>query len=283
MNQDQVKEKLLQLDQDVEEFSVIFSGKTSKKVNGLYHPESREIIIHNKNFEDDNSLMYTAVHEFAHHVHFTRSPTPVSNRAHTVEFRSIFHELLSKAEEVGIYANTVSQTPELLELAQRIRDQFVRINGELMKDFGHALMEAEKLCRKHNARFEDFIERVLRMPKQTAATLMKMKAMDLPPDLGYDNMKTLAGIRNTQARIDAIEAFQAGQTPDQVKQALKTREPEKQVDPVKKLEQEKRRIEKTLASLRTRLEELEEQLASYSDYQEQHGQPYEEEPDAVHR
>ena len=46
MNQTQVKELLLQLKEDVEEFSVIFSGKKSKKVDGLYKPDSREIIIH---------------------------------------------------------------------------------------------------------------------------------------------------------------------------------------------------------------------------------------------
>ena len=65
MNQDQVKEKLLQIDGEVADFSVVFSGKTSKKVDGLYHPEKQEIVIHNKNFEDDNALIYTAVHEFA--------------------------------------------------------------------------------------------------------------------------------------------------------------------------------------------------------------------------
>ncbi len=274
MNQDQVKEKLLLLNQDlehdIEEFQVIFSGKESKKVHGLYKPEEREIIIHNKNFSDDNSLMYTAIHEFAHHVHFSTSRKgatgPISSRAHTVEFRSIFHDLLVKAEEKGIYTNTVITVDELRDLADKIRDQFMRINGELMKDFGQALMEAEKLCRRHGARFEDFVERVLRMPRQTASTIMKMKAMDLPPDLGYENMKTLAGVRNAQARLEAIEAFQQGASTDQVKQALKNREPAKTPDPVKKLEQEKKRIEKSLESLRQRLEELELQLAQYTDY-----------------
>ena len=68
MNQDQVKEILLRLNEDVEEFFVIFSGKQSNKVNGLYHPDTREIILHNRNFENDQLLMYTAIHEFAHHV-----------------------------------------------------------------------------------------------------------------------------------------------------------------------------------------------------------------------
>jgi Zn-dependent peptidase ImmA (M78 family) len=260
MNQDQVKEKLLQLEPEVEEFKVIFSGKTSKKVHGLYHPDTREIIIHNRNFNGDSQLMYTAIHEFAHHIHFTTSDEPVSNRAHTTAFRSIFHQLLQRAENMGLYENTLEKVDELQDLAESMRRRFIQTNGELMKEFGHALMEAEKLCRKHGARFEDFVERVLQMPKSTASTLMKVKAMDLPPDLGYENMKTLASVRNKEARGEAIEAFRQGYTPDMVKQGIKERGPVRQQDPVKKLESEKRRIERSLDSLKSRLEEIEHEL-----------------------
>ncbi len=256
MNQEQIKEKLLILQEDIEEFSLIFSGKQSKKVNGLYHAETREIIIHNRNFDNDNELMYTAIHEFAHHVHQYRTGKPVSNRAHTVEFRSIFHELLQIAEQKGVYLNVVDAVAELRSLAQDVRENFMKVNGELMKDFGHSLMEAEKLCRKHNARFEDFIERALRMPKQTASTLMKITALDLPPELGYENMKTLAGIRNNLARAEATQAFKLGQTADQIKHQLQTRPSVKDVNPRKKLSSEKRRIEKTLNSLQDRLQQI---------------------------
>jgi len=264
MNQDQVKEKLLELEPEIEEFFVVFSGKQSKKVNGLYHPDTREIIIHNRNFEDDNQLLYTAIHEFAHHVHITQKGGPVSNRAHTTEFRSIFHDLLAKAEEIGIYHNVVDGIKELKDLADDIRTRFMHVNAELMKDFGHALMEAEKLCRKHNARYEDFIERALRLPKQTASTLMKIKAMDLPAEIGYENMKTLAGIRNLQARTEAQIAFLKGDSPDQVKQAVRARAPSTtNQDPRKKLMSEKKRIEKTLENLGKRLNEITEQLENF--------------------
>jgi hypothetical protein len=261
MNQDQVKEKLLQLRPDVAEFTLVFSGKASKKVNGLYHPETCEIIIHNKNFEDDNALMYTAIHEYAHHVH-RGAGGPVSQRAHTVEFRAIFHQLLEEAEAKGLYTNVVEKIDELRSLAEEIRARYVKTNGELMKDFGQTLMEAEKLCRKHNARFEDFIERALRLPKATASTLMKIKALDLPPDLGYENMKTLAGIRSNEVRAEATEAFLEGDTPDQIKQALASRPAEttRKTDPRKKLASEKKRIEKALAGLQERLAEIETEL-----------------------
>jgi len=269
MNQDQVKEALLVLEPAVEEFFVIFSGKQSKKVNGLYHPETREIIIHNRNFEDDNQLLYTAIHEYAHHVHYTRAGQPVSNRAHTTEFRAIFHELLAKAEEKGLYQNVVENVKELKELSESIRERFMRVNGELMKDFGHALMEAEKLCRKHGARFEDFIERALCIPKQTATTLMKVKAMDLPAEIGFENMRTLAGIRNIAQRAEAAQAFLDGDSPDMIKQALKTRHAATTTaNPKKKLISEKKRIEKTLSNLEKRLEQILAELQNLPDEEE---------------
>jgi len=271
MNQDMVKEKLLLLEEHIEEFSVIFSGKQSKKVNGLYYPETREIILHNKNFTDDTGLMYTAIHEFAHHVHFCRAREQgnhlLSNRAHTVEFRAIFHDLLQKAESEGLYANKMQEVQELQELAEQIKQKFLKYHGELAKDFGQALMEAEKLCRQFGVRFEDFVERVLCMPRQTAGTMMKMKALDLPEDLGYENMKTLSAVRNPQVRNEAIEAFQKGLSTDQVKQGLKEHANLNQKrDPVKQLLSEKKRIQKSLNYLNKRLEELELQLQQISDY-----------------
>ena len=69
MNQDQVKEILLQIEESELEFSVTFTGKASKKVNGLYKSDTHEILLHNKNFSVDNELLYTAIHEYTHHRH----------------------------------------------------------------------------------------------------------------------------------------------------------------------------------------------------------------------
>jgi predicted ribosome quality control (RQC) complex YloA/Tae2 family protein len=259
MNQDQVKEQLLKLEDDVEEFFLIFSGKRSKKVNGLYHPETREIIIHNRNFDDDMALMYTAIHEFAHHIHFTTSPTPVGSRAHTVAFRSILHRLLSRAESLEVYANPFEADPEFESLTRRIKTQFLKLNGRLMKDFGEALIEAETLCRRRGARFDEYVERVLAMDKRTASTLMKIHTYDINPELGYTNMATVAGIKSEDARLEAQERFAAGQSPDMVKMELRSAQKEPE-DPVKQLEKERARIQRTIEKLNSRLEEVEMKL-----------------------
>ena len=260
MNQDQVKEQLLRLHEDVEEFFLIFSGKSSKKANGVYHPAGREIIIHNRNFETDDQLMYTAVHEFAHHVHFTTSPVPVGPRAHTLEFRSILHQLLEKAESMGIYTSPFDSDPEFQKLTTRLRNEFLARNGRVMKEFGEALIEAERLCRARHARFDDYVERVLSLDRRTATTLMKIHSYDIDPSLGFHNMATVAGFSNVEKRAQAEEAFLAGQSPDMVKTVLRAPQPAEPGDPRATLEKERTRIQRTIHSLETKLGEIEERL-----------------------
>ena len=262
MNQDQAKEQLLRIEDDVEEFSLIFSGKSSRKANGVYHPEAREIIIHNRNFENDNALMYTAVHEFAHHVHFTTSAVPVGPRAHTLEFRSILHRLLVRAEELGIYTNPFDADPEFQAMTRRLKTDFLENNGRIMKEFGEALIEAERLCRRRGARFEDYVERVLSLDRKTATTLMKIHSYNIDPALGYNNMATVAGFASDEKRARAEEAFLAGQSPDMVKMAVRAR-PEED-DPVLKLEKERNRIQRTIRSLQDKLSQIDERIGIIS-------------------
>lgn len=259
MNQDQVKQQLLRLVPGVEEFSVILSGKRSRKVNGLYYPETREIILHNRNFESDNELMYTAVHEFAHHVHFTRSPVPVGSRPHTMEFRRILHELLERAEELGVYHNVFDTNPEFVALTERIRTQYLSAGGRIMKQFGQALAEAQQLCEKHHMRFDDYVERALQLHTRNAASLIRMHNYDVPEKLGYENMKVLAGVADPEKRQQAAEAFSAGRSRDEVTTLLRSGGSDQQ-DPVIRLEREKQRIERTISSLQQKLEDLDRRL-----------------------
>ncbi|MEM5946994.1 hypothetical protein WKV44_00385 [Spirochaetia bacterium 38H-sp] len=256
MNQDQVKEKLLQIEPDTIDFSVIFSGKQSKKANGIYYPERREIIIHNRNFNNDNDLMYTAIHEFAHHVYFSTSPLPATNRAHTQEFWTLFHKLLARAEELGIYSNIFISNDEFIALTRTIKQDFIEKNGTLMKELGGLLLKAESLCQKYGARFEDYVERVLGLGRTVASTLIKVYSYDVAPEIGYENMKTVVSFSKPEERKRAEEALKAGEPAHAVKTAIKKeKEP---ASPIEKLQQERSRIERTIQNLTRRLEEIEQ-------------------------
>jgi hypothetical protein len=255
MNQDQVKQQLLRLDSSVSGFTVVFSGKSSRKVDGLYKPETAEILIHNKNFEDDNALMYTAIHEFAHHVQFTTAAAPVTSRAHTVRFWDILHRLLFKAEEMGIYDNIFDRDPDFRELSATIRDTFLSVNASLMKDLGELLSRARELCHEKHACFEDYVDRVLKLPRGEARTLISIHRADVNPAIGYENMKTVARIRDDDRRHRAEEAFLEGKSPDMVRAECKG--PSVHNDRLGQLMEEKQRLERSLDALTTRLARIE--------------------------
>jgi hypothetical protein len=260
MNQDQVKKLLLSVEDAPLDFSVIFSGKKSKKVNGLYKVESREIILHNRNFSnaEENLLIYTALHEYAHHLHGCSKNGVLPQRAHNHEFWAVFHGLLEKAETKGIYRNIFSGSPELTKLTEEIREKYLAENGALVKALGQALFRANELCAALGARFEDYIDRVLCIPRAAARVAMKMYEYKLNPQIGPDNMKFLAGIRDDEKRLAAEQALLSGKSPDSVREALKKPVEE---DSREQLEREKNRLIRTIDNLKKRLGEVEKELA----------------------
>jgi hypothetical protein len=262
MNQDQIKEKLLAIEDAPMEFSLIFSGKKSSKVNGLYKPDSREIILHNRNFESgttgDNLLLYTAIHEYAHHLHACSRGGTLSVRAHTSEFWAIFHALLEKAEAKKIYRDVFSGSPELTELTGVIRKKYLHENGSLVKEMGQHLLKAHELCTAIGVRFEDYVDRVLRIPRTAANMAIRMFEYDLNPEVGADNMRFLAGIRDGDDRKAAETALIKGKSPDTVKMSVRGKTEEE--DPVLRLEKEKMRLERTIETLTKRLDEVKKEL-----------------------
>jgi hypothetical protein len=263
MNQDQIKTALLAIEDAPLDFTLVFSGKKSKKVNGLYKPESREIVIHNRNFSDDNLLLYTALHEYAHHLHACSRGGRLSARSHTTEFWAILHKLLEKAETKGVYKNVFADSPELNELTKIIRQKFLQENGGLVKDLGMHLLKAHELCIAIGGRFEDYIDRILRIPRNSAQIAMKIYQYNLNTSVGAENMRFLAGIRNEEERMTAEASLLKGKSPDTVKTESKRRTlgiPTPEEEPKIRLEKEKSRLEQTIASLSKRLTEVEREL-----------------------
>lgn len=259
MNQDQVKGLLVSVEEPKTQFSVVFSGKKSSMVNGLYKPLTREILIHNKNFETDGQLVYTALHEYAHHLHCERKPYLPGARAHTNEFWAIFHELLEKAEAKGSYRNVFAEEPAFVELTARIKDVLPE-NGRVMLEFGKLVVEAEALCKKHFVRFEDYIDRALGVARTSATSAMKAVHLQVPADLGWDAMKLVAGISRPEARGAAIEAFRAGKSQEAVKAMSRASKPS-EGDERERLDRERTRLERTIQTMQERLSAVESELA----------------------
>jgi hypothetical protein len=227
-------------------------------VNGLYKPESRDIILHNKNFSNDNELMYTAIHEYAHHLQFCSPGAPVSVRTHTNAFWNLFHSLLFEAEARDVYSNPFEGIPEFRELTREIKEKFISVSGSLMKDLGALLIRAHDLCEQHGTSFSDYMDRVIGLPRVSAQAIMKARTYDLDPRIGFENMRTLTGIRDEGRRAAAQEALISGKSPDMVKAGFPERK--KPPDARRALVEERKRIEKTIQRLRARLSEIEKRL-----------------------
>ncbi len=268
MDNEQIKQMLLDIQETELEFSVTMTGKESKRVNGLYKPDTREILLHNKNFKSESELVYTAIHEYTHHLineedieaNGGREP-PNSAKSHTNAFWAKFHSLLEIAEEKGYYKIDISVSPELEKLTEELRKKYIQPNGHLMLEFGKQLIKAHALCEQANIRYEDYLDRVLRLPRTTAQTVQKVGL--LPPenaDLGFDNMKIVAALKKPEERAKAQEAMEQGKSPDSVIAMMKKKA--EKVDPKKKLEKERDRLTKTISELTQRLEYVEESLAS---------------------
>jgi len=269
MNQDQTKDLLLRLEPQAPDFVLLFTGKSSKKVNGLYKPETREILLHNKNFTSDEELVYTAIHEFAHHLHFCSSVRPVTMRSHNSVYWSLFHRLLAKAEEVGVYRNVFVAEPEFVQLTEEIKTKYLAHNGQLMKDFGQTLLHAVQLCGKHHVRFEDYMDRVLCIPRTTAKTVMASFAQDVTPDFGFDHLKMMTSVKDPEVRRDMEHKRREGYSTEMLRQELKG-EPLPEISPspmpdpleakVELLERSREALRKKIEDWNRKLEELEHKI-----------------------
>jgi hypothetical protein len=178
-----------------------------------------------------------------------------------VRFWHILHTLLFKAEALGIYKNIFTTNEEFIALTKKIKDEFLFENGRLMKDFGRLLAEARILCDKYHASFTDYIDRILNIPRASARSCIKIHAYNINPKLGFENMKTVAGIAHEELRAKAEHAFLDGQSPDMVKMQWKSRE--ESDEPLQRLKKEKIHIEKRIAILSDRLKDIVKRIKEY--------------------
>jgi len=265
MNQDQVKIKLQAIHESPVEYTLVFSGKKSNRVNGLYNPLTAEIIIHNKNdvFVDKNggqnedSLMYTAIHELAHHVLIAEKGNR-SPRAHGQDFWATFHGLLDVAEEKGIYNPAMDEkTKKLIDKAREISQQI----AEFQRELGYIVIALEESSLQNGLRAEDMVERKAQIGKQSAKVAASAFLMG-DNGVGADIQTEAAKQRDLDKRDAILSAGRDGKSAVQAKKATAPAKPVDAEGETVALVREKRRIERTVETLTRRLYEIEEQLIS---------------------
>jgi hypothetical protein len=124
---------------------------------------------------------------------------------------------------------------------------------------GKHLLKAHDLCTGIGVRFEDYVDRMLRIPRTAANMAIKMFEYNIASEVGADNMRFLAGVRDEDKRNAAETALIKGKSPDTVK--IQDRSKEKAEPHEKRHEKEKTRLERTIVALTKRLEEIKKELA----------------------
>ena len=95
---------------------------------------------------------------------------------------------------------------------------------------------------------------------------MRISELDLPAEVGFENMKMISSIKGSSAREEAVQALMEEESsPDSVRvqmkdSAMKEEERETLQDPKKKLQREKEKIEKTIKTLNEKLEKVEKMI-----------------------
>lgn len=262
MDNETIKRTLLDIRDAKTDFTVSQSGKKCAKVNGLYKCDTHEIVLHNRNFHTDNQLIYTAIHEYTHHLiaetNAERGTAAQGGRVHNQAFWALFDELLGVAEAKGHYKLDINTSPELAALTDTLRKDYIERNGQIMRDFGRLLSRAHTLCDAANIRYEDYIDRVLRLPRISARDAERVGASEVSAALGYDNMKMVSAIKDNTKRANAVSMLASGKSIAAVRSALKSPAPD--VDEKERLEREKARLERTIEQLQTRLADVEKRL-----------------------
>lgn len=258
MNQDQVKEALLSLNVSTVEFTLLFSGKASKKVNGLYKPATREIIIHNKNFKNDNALMFTAIHELVHHIAMTRNLVK-TRTAHPIAFWALFHSLLEIAVKKGVYSDPFEVDEDLKAQGQAIL-AILAEQVAVQKRLGAALLTMQGLCDEKGARFEDYLDRRARIPRTdaTAAMTAQLELFKDTPSVSPQIVNVTATLKGDE-RAEALRMVAEGCSLQQIKAVVRQKlviDPQVDHGDEKTVEDQVRGLEKKLQRMKATKETL---------------------------
>lgn len=226
INQEAVKELLLKLEPCDTDFKVIFSGKKSGKINGLYKQNLSEIVIHNKNFKNDNELIYTAIHEYAHHLMWCKYHKIGKVPKHNNEFWSIMYNLVDLAEEKGLYKKYPDESVKkkiqsLVSSAKKINEEI----ASLYKKLGETITEIRKETDKHEIRIEDILIRECQLSKKTSEMAEKAYTYNIDSSLGQDLQQSVISEKDHEKQVSIIEDIKNGKTIYQAKQNIKPDKP----------------------------------------------------------
>ena len=199
-NQDDLKETLLKVvGENDRDFSVVFTGKKSTRVDGLY--KESVIYVNNRNFDVWNDLVFTGLHELAHHVDRNRK----APKHHDSRWKAIFCGILKKAIDAKVYIDVFSDKESgIYPFSAAVRETDNKI-AALTKQLGKELISLHAECEKDGHPFDDFIMRYMGKNIHEIKKIMKSFASDIISDHGTTAMIRLAGSSGPEREALEVE------------------------------------------------------------------------------
>ena len=186
---------------DHTEYTIVFIEKGILALKSYYIPETKQIVVHDKEFKSDNEMIYAAFHELAHHIDYAEHRELSKRNAHGGRFYFILHDLINRAINAGDF---IPIEEFYLENVRAINNQSV----EQLREMGQALVQMVETCRSIHYPIEDVITRVLHMKEGEVDTLIRIFQQQIPDKVGGEFARRLGRIKNPQKLQECIETMQ---------------------------------------------------------------------------
>ena len=255
MNQDELKALLLKVRPAPKEFTLIYTGKKSKTANGMYCPETAEIIINNKNAWIDSQLIKTGLHEYAHHLQFCQE----GKTNHARAFQAILADLTTEAMSQGFYAPDYSGVKDY---CTQIRSALATIT-QLEKTLGNVLHEFSLECTRQGLDFFEVADRELKLTRRSLKRYDSARQLEMfPEDIeATPDLVAAVAAAPKKEKQETLEKILGGGTASQAAMP-KPAKPAESEYTTPQLIKEKKRLEKTMHKLADRLEQIDETLSA---------------------
>jgi len=186
-------------------FEIIYTGKKSRRIDGKYFSNMKEIHINEKNCIEsqspDNELLLIALHEYAHHLQNTESY--MKNNPHDTEFWSIYYDLVNSAENQGIYENVcLSRTYDYQ--FSKLYEKFLKFN-KAMEEYFQILNDFSMSSCNDRNQYHDMVERVFKIPRGEIRKIRKMASANISmKGLNYNSILSLSSIPIEEEVINEV-------------------------------------------------------------------------------
>ena len=157
IDEQRIKDILLSIKSTEKDFFIVIKNKSNFHCNGNYNRSTNRITLYLLNHNSINRLIYTAIHEYAHHLMDKWV-------GHKTEFWEFFFELLEIAERKELYKCNINNNENLKKITTIIKHNNLVKNKKIFeKDLRSIFHIIYKLCEEIDIDFQYYTVKYLEM------------------------------------------------------------------------------------------------------------------------